>query len=73
MYLENIQQNVTIRPRVAIPKREIMEHFTTEEVIKVTAQILEHTPKIELKLKTEHIFVKTLLANFQRPDSYCQS
>ncbi|MCU5726675.1 DUF3898 domain-containing protein [Bacillus toyonensis] len=50
-----------------------MEHFTTEEVIKATAQILEHTPKIELKLKADHISVKALLANFRRPDSYCQS
>jgi len=32
----------------ASPKREIMEHFTTEEVMEATAQIVEHTPEMEL-------------------------
>ncbi|WP_020062079.1 DUF3900 domain-containing protein [Bacillus sp. 123MFChir2] len=48
----------------ASPKREIMEHFTTEEVMEATAQIVEHTPEIELKLKADHISVKALLADF---------
>lgn len=49
---------------VTSSKREIMEHFTTEEVMEATAQIVEHTPEIELKLKADHISVKALLADF---------
>ncbi|MCP8969194.1 DUF3900 domain-containing protein [Ectobacillus ponti] len=48
----------------ASPKRELMEHFTTEEVVEAAAQIVEHTPEIELKLKMDHISVKGLLADF---------
>lgn len=48
----------------ASPKREIMEHFTTEEVIEATAQIAETAPEVELKVKADHISVKALLADF---------
>ena len=46
----------------ASPKREIMEQFSTEEVMEATAQIVEHAPEVELKLKADHISVKALLA-----------
>ena len=49
---------------VASPKREIMEQFSTEEVMEATAQIVEHAPEVELKLKADHISVKALLADF---------
>ncbi|PGW20210.1 DUF3900 domain-containing protein, partial [Bacillus cereus] len=42
----------------ASPKREIMEQFLTEEVMEATAQIVEHAPEVELKLKADHISVK---------------
>ncbi len=48
----------------ASPKREMMEHFSTEEVMEATAQIVEHAPEVELKLKADHISVKGLLADF---------
>lgn len=48
----------------ASPKREIMEQFSTEEVMEATAQIVEHAPEVELKLKADHISVKALLADF---------
>ncbi|MDP4170604.1 MAG: DUF3900 domain-containing protein, partial [Bacillota bacterium] len=48
----------------ASPQREIQEHFSTEEVIEAAAQIIEHTPELELKLKLDHISVKGLLADF---------
>lgn len=44
-----------------------MEHFKTEEVMEATAQIVEHTPEIELNLKAGHISVKALLADFGDP------
>lgn len=44
---------------------EIMEHFTTEEVLEATAQIVEYTPEIDLKLKADHISVKALLADIR--------
>ncbi len=45
-------------------EREIMEQFSTEEVTEATAQIVEHAPEVELKLKADHISVKALLADF---------
>ncbi|MBO9129136.1 DUF3900 domain-containing protein [Bacillus sp. 165] len=48
----------------ASPKREMMEHFSTEEVMEAAAQIVEHAPEVELKLKADHISVKGLLADF---------
>jgi hypothetical protein len=48
----------------ASPKREMMEHFSTEEVMEAAAQIVEYAPEVELKLKADHISVKGLLADF---------
>lgn len=48
----------------ASPKREIQEHFTTEEVIEATAHIVEQAPEVELKLKADHIAIKGLLSDF---------
>lgn len=39
----------------ASPKREIMEQFSTEEVMEATAQIVEHAPEVELKVKKQTI------------------
>ena len=41
-----------------------MEQFSTEEVMEATAQIVEHAPEVELKLKVDHISVKALLVDF---------
>lgn len=48
----------------ASPKREIQEHFSTEEIIEASAQIVQRAPDVELKLKADHIAVKGLLADF---------
>ncbi|SFA79554.1 protein of unknown function [Bacillus sp. cl95] len=45
-------------------KREIQERFTNEEVIEAAAQIVEHTPDLELKMKLDHISVKGLLSDY---------
>jgi Protein of unknown function (DUF3900)/Domain of unknown function (DUF3898) len=48
----------------ASEKRELQERFETEQVIEAAAQIIEHTPELELKMKLDHISVKGLLADF---------
>ena len=48
----------------ASPKREIQEHFSSEEVIEAAAQIVEHTPEIELAFKADHFSIKGMLADF---------
>jgi hypothetical protein len=48
----------------ASEKRELQERFETEQVIEATAQIIEHTPELELKMKLDHVSVKGLLADF---------
>ncbi|MEH7482886.1 DUF3900 domain-containing protein [Neobacillus drentensis] len=48
----------------ASEKRELQEHFETEQVIEAAAQIIEHTPELELKMKLDHVSVKGLLADF---------
>ncbi len=42
----------------------LLKHFSTEEVMEVAAQIVEHAPEVELKLKADPISVKGLLADF---------
>jgi hypothetical protein len=46
------------------PKRELQERFSPTEVIEAAAQIIEHTPDIELKMKLDHISVNGLLSDF---------
>ncbi|MBU8878741.1 DUF3900 domain-containing protein [Bacillus sp. FJAT-29790] len=48
----------------ASPKRELQERFTTEQVIEATAQIVEHAPDVELKLKLDHVTVNGMLSDF---------
>ena len=48
----------------ASPKRELIERFTPEEVVEASAQIVEHTPEIELKFKADHVGINALLADF---------
>lgn len=48
----------------ASEKRELQERFDTDQVIEAAAQIIEHTPDIELKMKLDHIGVKGMLADF---------
>jgi hypothetical protein len=48
----------------ASEKRELQEHFETEQVMEAAAQIIEHTPELELKMKLDHVSVKGLLADF---------
>ncbi|PLR94150.1 DUF3900 domain-containing protein [Bacillus sp. T33-2] len=48
----------------ASDKRELQERFETEQVIEAAAQIIEHTPELELKMKLDHISVKGMLADF---------
>ncbi|TLS35981.1 DUF3900 domain-containing protein [Pseudalkalibacillus caeni] len=46
------------------PKREIQERLSTEQVVEATSHIVEQSPEVELKLKLDHISVKSLLADF---------
>ncbi|RFU70441.1 DUF3900 domain-containing protein [Peribacillus saganii] len=48
----------------ASPKREIQERLTTHQVMEASAQIIEHTPEVELKMKVGHVSVSGLLADF---------
>ncbi len=48
----------------ASDKRELQERFEPEQVIEAAAQIIEHTPELELKMKLDHISVKGLLADY---------
>lgn len=45
-------------------KREIQEHFTTNEIIEATTALVEHAPEIELKFKADHVSIRGLLADF---------
>ncbi len=62
---EREQSDQAMEVWAASPKREIMEQFSTEEVMEATAQIVEHAPEVELKLKRDHISVKALLVDFR--------
>ncbi len=48
----------------ASEKRELQERFEPEQVIEAAAQIIEHTPELELKMKLDHVSVKGLLADY---------
>lgn len=48
----------------ASEKRELQERFEPEQVIEAAAQLIEHTPELELKLKLDHVSVKGLLADY---------
>ncbi|WP_270182356.1 DUF3900 domain-containing protein [Alkalihalobacillus sp. CinArs1] len=48
----------------ASPKRELQEHFTTEQVVEATSQIVEQSPDVEWKLKLDHVSVKAMLSDF---------
>lgn len=48
----------------ASDKRELQERFEPEKVIEAAAQLIEHTPELELKMKLDHVSVKGLLADF---------
>ncbi len=61
---ERQQFDAAMEVWAASPKREIQEHFTSEEVIEAAAQIVEHTPEIELSFKADHFSVKGMLADF---------
>lgn len=45
-------------------KRELQERFNTDEIIEAAAQIIEHTPELELKMKLDHVAVNGLLSDF---------
>lgn len=61
---EREQMEEAMETWAASPKREIREHFTTEQVVEAASQIVEHTPELELKMKADHISIKGLLADF---------
>ncbi len=48
----------------ASEKRELQERFETGQIMEAAAQIVEHTPELELKMKLDHVAVKGLLADF---------
>lgn len=48
----------------ASEKRELQERFEPEQVIEAAAQLIEHTPELELKMKLDHVSVKGLLADY---------
>jgi hypothetical protein len=46
------------------PKRELQERWSTEQVVEATSKIVEQAPEVELKVKLDHITVKSLLADY---------
>ncbi|MRX71602.1 DUF3900 domain-containing protein [Bacillus lacus] len=48
----------------ASEKREIQERLSTQEVVEAAAQIVEHTPDAELKMKLGQTQIKGLLSDF---------
>ncbi|MDR8017941.1 DUF3898 domain-containing protein, partial [Ectopseudomonas guguanensis] len=45
-------------------KREIQERLETHQVVEATAQIVEHTPEAELRMRLGSTSIKGLLADF---------
>ncbi|MGG3574100.1 DUF3900 domain-containing protein [Bacillus gobiensis] len=60
--LQQFEQDMEIWE--ASPKREIQERLTTDQVVEATAQIVEHTPEAEVKMKLGETEIKGLLADF---------
>ncbi|WP_071459592.1 DUF3900 domain-containing protein [Bacillus massilinigeriensis] len=48
----------------ASEKRELQERFEPEQVMEAAAQIMEHAPELDLKMKLDHVSVKGLLSDF---------
>jgi hypothetical protein len=46
------------------PKRELQERFSNDQVMEATAQIIEHSPEVELSFKLDHLHVKGMLSDF---------
>ncbi|PLR83407.1 DUF3900 domain-containing protein [Bacillus sp. V33-4] len=46
------------------PKRELQEQFSTAQIVEAAAQLVDHTPELELKVKLDHISVNGMLADF---------
>jgi hypothetical protein len=61
---EKEQIEASMEVWAASPKREIQERFSSDQVIEAAAQITEHSPEIELKLKMDHVSVNGLLSDF---------
>src|SRR5690625_626259 len=60
--LERFEQEMEVWE--ASPTREIQERLTTDEVVEAAAQIVEHTPDIELKMKLDNTAINGMLADF---------
>lgn len=60
--LERFEQEMEVWE--ASPTREIQERLTTNEVVEAAAQIVEHTPDMELKLKMDNTAVDSMLKDF---------
>lgn len=67
-YEENSQERQQFEQDMEIweasEKREIQERLDTHQVIEAAAQIVEHTPEAELKMKLGETSVKGLLADY---------
>lgn len=61
---ERVKMESAMEVWATSPKRELQERFSPTEIIEAAAQIIEHTPDIELKMKLDHIFVSGLLSDF---------
>ena len=49
-----------------------MEQFSTEEVMEATAQIVEHAPEVELKLKAVVYLCEGVACGFWGSNTYCE-
>ncbi|TSB46127.1 DUF3900 domain-containing protein [Alkalicoccobacillus porphyridii] len=67
-YDENSEERQTFDHELEIwegsEKREIQERLDTHQVMEAAAQIVEHTPEAELKMKVGETSIKGLLADF---------
>ncbi|MFC3041703.1 DUF3900 domain-containing protein [Virgibacillus xinjiangensis] len=61
---ERTQFEEAVEEWAVTPARDLQERLTTEQVVEASAQIVEHAPEAELKMKLDHIDIKGMLADF---------
>jgi Domain of unknown function (DUF3898)/Protein of unknown function (DUF3900) len=61
---ERVQFDTAMDVWATSPKRTLQERLHTNQVMEEAAQIIEHTPDIDLRMKLDHISVNALLSDF---------
>lgn len=61
---ERVKEEQYIEAWSNTPVRELQEKWTPEQVVEVSAPIVEHEPETVMKLKLDHVDVKAMLSDF---------